>query len=361
MLEKIGWFKADHLHESADRKIMGGGVLTHGGSLANLTALLSARAHAIPDAWKKGIQKDLYVLVPESSHYSLSRSASIMGLGSDKVIPIEVDIREQIIPDKLRKLLHKMTAENKKVMAVVANACATGSGLYDPIDEMGDICQEYSTWFHIDGAHGAGALLTDKYRQLMKGVNKADSMIWDAHKMLRTSALSAAVLYKDHRNLDKTFHQKGSYIIFEKEQLGYDFMNNTIECTKAALGTKLFWALAAEGEKGIAKYIEKQYERTRIFHRFINAQDDFDCPYIPQSNILCFRYTGLDSSDEFQLKLRNDLVKEGNFYITSTLFNGKRHLRLTVMNPDTELMHIEKLLDSLREIGAGISQRRIGV
>lgn len=356
MLEKIGWFKAETLHESDDRKIIGGGVLTHGGSLANLTALLAARAHISPDTWEKGVHEDLYVLLPETSHYSLSRSASIMGLGSDKIIPIEVDQKEQVIPDKLRQLLHKMAGENKKVMAVVANACATGSGLYDPIDEMGDICQEFQTWFHIDGAHGAGALLSDQYRHLMKGADKADSMIWDAHKMLRTSALSAAVLLKDHRKLDATFHQKGSYLIFDKEQLGYDFMNNTVECTKAALGSKLFWALAAEGEKGITEYIENQYERTKIFHQFIHNQDDFECPYSPESNILCFKYTGLDSSDEFQLKLRNEVVKEGNFYITSTLFNGRRHLRLTVMNPDTDITHIEHLMHSIRKLGKNIEE-----
>lgn len=354
MLDKIGWFKAEHLHESRDEKIGGGGVLTHGGSLANLTAMLSARVSISPESWTSGLQEDLYVLVPETSHYSLARSVSIMGLGAEKIIPLAVNKLDQVIPEKVHSTLEAMENQNKKVMAVVANACATGTGLYDALDEVGDICNNFAVWYHIDGAHGAGALLSEKHKHLMKGAEKADSMIWDAHKMLRSSALSAGVLYRDHKNLDATFRQKGSYIFFEKEQLGYDFMYNTVECTKAALGSKLFWALAAEGEAGIGQYIDEQYEKTREFFAFINDQDDFECPYEPQSNILCFRYSGASDSDDFQLKLRNELVNAGDFYITTTLMNSKRHLRLTVMNPDTNLESIGKLLKAIREVARSI-------
>jgi L-2,4-diaminobutyrate decarboxylase len=354
MLDKIGWFHADTLHESDDKKIGGGGVLTHGGSLANLTALLAARAKLDPNAWTEGLSEPLYVLAPEPTHYSIARAVSIMGMGAKNLVPIPLNEYEQIIPAKLDELLRTMQKEGKRVMAVVANACATSTGLYDPLDAVGDICRRYGVWYHIDGAHGAGALLTDKYKSWMKGCDKADSMIWDAHKMLRTPALSAAVLIKRHEDLANTFRQKGSYIFFEKEQIGYDFMHNTVECTKAPLGTKIFFALAAEGEQGIGDYIEDRYRKTHDFYSLIHSQEDFECPCEPQANILCFRYTGGDSSDAFQLALRNALINRGNFYITSTTIQGTRYLRLTVMNHLTDVLHIEALLDEIRLVAGGL-------
>lgn len=354
MLEKIGWFGGKSLHESDDMKIKGGGVLTHGGSLANLTALLAARAKISPESWTEGTNEPLYILTPDISHYSIARAVSIMGLGSDRIVPIPLNEKEQIIPEKLRELLQQMRIKDQKVLTVIANACATSTGLYDPLDEVGDVCKEFGVWYHIDGAHGAGALLTENFMHLMQGVQKADSMIWDAHKMLRTSALSAAVLVKDHKNLAMAFRQKADYIFFEEESIGFDFMDNTVECTKSALGTKIFFALAAEGEKGIGEYIEDRYSKTHAFYSLIQSQEDFECPYEPESNILCFRYTKGDPSNAFQLDLRNKLIDRGNFYITSTTIQGTRYLRLTVMNHLTDLPHIEALLDEVRLVAGGL-------
>ena len=184
----------------------------------------------------------------------------------------------------------------------------------------------------------------------MKGLERADSMIWDTHKMLRTTALCAAVLFKDAQNLLNTFQQKGSYLFHEKEKPGFDLMPYTIECTKSGLGTKLFWVLAAEGEKGLETYIDRQYDITKAFYDIIHSASDFECPYYPESNIICFRYKNGSDSNAFQLQLRNELVKEGNYYITSTEIKGVRYLRMTVINALTEVDHIEKLLDEIRRI-----------
>ena len=350
MLEKIGWFQADELHESDDKLIKGGGVLTHGGSLANLTAMLAARASIDPGAWSDGVDEKLVVLVPQSSHYSLARAVSIMGMGASKLINMPTDKNEVVLVEEARKLILEEKNKGHKIMALVANACATSTGLYDPVDELAELCLSHNLWFHVDGAHGAGALLLDKEKHLLKGVEKADSMIWDAHKMLRTSALSAAVLVKDFNKLNRTFRQEGDYLIFKKDQIGFDFLHNTVECTKNGLGPKVFWALAAEGEKSLANNIQLLYDNAKSFYKFFAEQEDFTCPYFPESNILCFRYTGKSNSDDLQLDIRRELTKNGNFYITVTTIKGKRYLRLTIMNELTGLKHIKALAREIREI-----------
>ena len=351
MLRHIGWFRGESLYETDDARISGGGVLTHGGSLANMTGLLAARARACPSCWSEGLKEEMVLLAPAYAHYSIARSASILGLGASRVIPVKVNALEVVEPDALNKQIDGLLSNDKKIMAVVASACATATGLYDPLDEIGDICRENGLWYHIDGAHGASAYLANKEKHLMKGAEKADSMIWDAHKMLRTPALSAAVLFRDHEDLSRTFRQEGSYLIFDKEKIGFDFMHHTVECTKSALGPKIFWALAAEGEAAVGKYVQESYDRTKAFYRILSAASDFECPYVPQSNILCFRYSGGPASDAFQLGLRNQVVEKGDFYITSTEINGRRFLRLVIMHPDTGEEHIQKLMDQIRALG----------
>jgi len=251
MLEKIGWFAGENLTDFTDNADHGGGVLTHGGSLANLTALLAARAAYFPDSWENGIADNLGVIVPAASHYSMARAISISGMGGQALCPAPVDELNVLRPEKLQQTFDQAIDQGREVFMVVANACATATGLYDPIDEIADFCENNKLWLHIDGAHGASALLSDNTSGLLKGISRADSVIWDAHKMLRTSALCAGVLFRQQKHLAQTFSQEEDYIAFGNTEYGFDAGPFTIECTKAHLGTKLFWVLAMEGGKAI--------------------------------------------------------------------------------------------------------------
>lgn len=350
MLSKVGWLPSGDIYDFDYDEAKGDGVFTHGGSMANLTALLAARAAVAPEAWDEGTPQDLVLIAPEVSHYSVSRAASIIGIGQRNIVSIAVDDQERMIPSELEKGIVDAKKSGKRIVAVIANACATTTGLYDPLYEIGLICKEHSVWYHIDGAHGASALISAKYKGFMKGVELADSMIWDTHKMLRTSTLAAAVLFKDTNSMINTFKQKGSYLFHEKENAGFDLMPYTIECTKAALATKLFWVLAAEGEKGMEKYLDHQYSIIQDFYQYFIDHDDYDCPYQPEANILCFRYNKGLESNAFQLALRNEIVKRGDYYITSAEFQEVRYLRFTVINERTSLSDIEELTNHISEI-----------
>jgi len=136
MVEKVGWEP-----ESA------GGVLTHGGSLANLTALLAARAKAAPDAWAGGVPADLAILAPPSAHYSIERAAGILGLGAGAIVPLEADALERIRVDRLPDALARTRAAGRTPIALVAAACATGTGLHDDVRGIGAFCAEHGSGF----------------------------------------------------------------------------------------------------------------------------------------------------------------------------------------------------------------------
>ncbi len=351
LLEKVGWQPAPLNMQGAHKQDFGGGVLTHGGSLANLTALIAARARVAPEVWQEGNPPDLALLVPAESHYSIARAAGILGIGRNAIYPLDVDERGRVLPDQLSSVYKRVKNNGKRVVALVANACSTAVGLYDPLHEIGEFCQEHKLWLHVDGAHGASALLSDTYKTLLKGVELADSLTWDAHKLMRTPALCAALLVRDHQTLDHAFKQEASYLFHEKEQPGFDFIQRTVECTKAGLGLKLFFVLAALGERGVAEYIERQFRLTMEAYEYIRQLPDFECAVEPQSNILCFR--AKDGGNEEQLAVREKLTAQGDFYISTTAFNGKRYLRFVAMNPNTTMDDIKRLVSEIRHLRIG--------
>ena len=350
MLGKIGWAPDPAAHGETARE-GGGGVLTHGGSLANLTALLAARARVAPRAWDEGTPSDLVILCSPANHYSIARAAGIMGLGQRAVKYVPADACGRIDAARLPAFLDAIARDGLQPIALVANACSTALGLYDPLRDIAGVCRDRGIWLHVDGAHGASALVSPRLRHLLDGVDLADSLVWDAHKMLRSATLSAAVLVRDYRTLDHAFREEASYLFHDKDQPGFDFIHRTVECTKAAIGLKVFFALAHEGEGAIAAMIERQTVLAKDAARRLREEPGMEVAVEPETNIVCFRF---DGTDDLQIELRRRLVEHGEFYISTAEALGKRWLRVALMNPSTELTDIEALVVELRRLRAEI-------
>lgn len=351
MLQRIGWSGVPVEHQADPTSPHAGGVLTHGGSLANLTALLAARSAQVPEFWKQGNPGNLVVLVPEQSHYSMKRAVAILGLGEDNCLTLPADQNGRVDPAGMERQIEQLQDRGKRIMAIVANACGTAAGLYDPLETIAGICRHHGIWLHVDAAHGGGALVSATLRSLLKGIEQADSVVWDAHKMMCTPTVCAAILVRDHRHLDHAFEQEASYLLHAKDQPGFDFISRTVECTKAGLGLRLFMTLAAMGEAGLAAHVEGLVERATLASTLIAAHPRFEVAISPETNILCFRINGDDSR---QLEIRRRLLERGNFYISSTLYRDRRWLRLVFMNPNTTLADIEALLKEILEIDSAL-------
>lgn len=276
----------------------------------------------------------------------------MLGLGERAVVDLDVDEHERILPSSLDEALARARAAGRRPMALVAAACATSTGLHDDLDAVGSFCREHGIWFHVDAAHGAPALLSRAHRQLLRGIEHADSVIWDAHKMMRTPALAAAVLLREEWRLEEAFRQKASYLIYEEaDESGSSLLERQVECTKAALGARIFMNLAFRGEEGIGGYVAEQYDKTLRFWELIEARPGFECLSRPESNILCFRY-GRDS--QLQVQLRERLLRDRRFHLSSTEVHGERWLRMSVMAPATSERTVEELLDAIESTAAAL-------
>jgi L-2,4-diaminobutyrate decarboxylase len=257
------------------------------------------------------------------------------------------------LPERLEATLERVRADGLRPMALVAAACATSTGLHDDLETIGRFCREHGIWFHVDAAHGASALLSPGHRGHLRGLEQADSVVWDAHKMLRTSSVCAAILLRDARRLEAAFQQQAAYLFYDDDGaeggLGPDLLSRQFECTKAPLGLKIFLNLAWRGERGLGEYVDAQYDKTARFFELIEAREGFECLCRPESNILCFRY-GRDSAR--QVELRERLLAHGRFHLSSTEVDGKRWLRMAVMAPATDQATIESLLDEIVRLDA---------
>lgn len=336
MLQKVGW-----------DPVRGDGVLVSGGSLANLTALLAARARMAPDAWEQGSHGQLAVLAPASAHYSVARALGILGLGARAFEPVAVDGANRLMATDLPHALARARAAGRRPIAVVASAGSTATGTHDPLAAVGEFCRQHELWFHVDGAHGASALLSPSLRPRLRGIELADSIVWDAHKMLQVSSLCAAVLVRQRGSLDAAFRADVSYLGDpERGSEGEDAdpWHRTVECTRPVLALKLFLLLAAEGEAGLARHVESRYACARRFHEILAARPGFGCLAPPESNILCFRYGGEDVD---QTELRRRLLAQGASYLTQASVQGRIWLRLTIMNPATDETDLLRLLEQI--------------
>ncbi len=339
------------------------GAVTHGGSLANLTGLLTARNVALGDAWDRGLAGagPLPVVVAQAdSHYSVARAAGILGLGSRQIVRVGLDARRRMDPAQLDEELGRLRSEGRPVVAVVACACATPIGAFDPLDDVASVCRRHGVWLHVDAAHGGAAVLSDRHRHLVAGIELADSVVWDAHKMLFVPGLCAFVLYRDKARRFDAFQQDAPYL-FDPAAPGlaeYDSGVRTIECTKRAATFGLWGVWALFGRRLFADMVDVTFALGGAFYDMLSAADDFEPLHEPQCNIVVFRHVpstlrgaAPEQVGAFQLELRRRLIESGEFYIVPSKHEGFGALRVTIINPLTTPAHLEQLMESLRRHG----------
>ncbi|MFN7117868.1 MAG: pyridoxal phosphate-dependent decarboxylase family protein [Saprospiraceae bacterium] len=337
----------------------GTGFLTSGGSLANLTAMLAARkAKAPTDVWMSGHQEKLAILVSEEAHYCIDRAARIMGLGSDGIIKIPVNERFQIRADLLNDYLQQAKDQGLMPIAVVGCACSTSTGSFDDLDALADFCAQNNLWLHVDGAHGGAAIFSAKYRSLLKGIERADSVTIDFHKMLMTPALATALIFKNEMDSYQTFSQKAQYL-WESQQDAewWNSGKRTFECTKFMMSLKVYAILKTYGVRIFEENVEHLFDQAKVFANMIQQRPHFELAITPEANIVNFRLVNLPENKQDVLNgaIRKKLVQSGKFYIVQTTLQGKLYLRTTIMNPLTTEQDLADLLNEIEYLSSILS------
>lgn len=329
------------------------GVLTSGGTLANLTALLCARSiKASQPIWKSGSNGQLALMVSAEAHYCVDRAVRIMGWGEEGIIKVPVDARFRMRTELLEPLYQEAVASGKEVIAVVGSACTTASGSFDDLEAIGRFAQSHGLWFHVDGAHGLACVYSDKYRFLTAGVEHADSFVMDFHKMLLSPTITTALVFREGAHSFRTFAQKAAYLLNEEgSEDWYNLAKRTFETTKTMLSLRPYLMVRQYGDALFEAYVTRVNDLCAAFAEILIARPGWEIATMPFCNILCFRFipSGSDASgiNAFNARVRQALIEEGGFYLVQTVLHGNTWLRVTLTNPFTTLDDLRALLEAV--------------
>ncbi|MBL0938467.1 MAG: pyridoxal-dependent decarboxylase [Gemmatimonadaceae bacterium] len=335
-----------------------GGTMTSGGTEATQTALLAARARAIPDVWARGVGTNPPVLVcGEHAHYAVTRAAGVMGLGQSHVVVVPSESQRMSIP-AMRERLQSLRDAGKSVMAVVATAGCTATGAFDDLEAVADACDEFADtngplWLHVDAAHGGGAMLSARERPRVRGIHRARSVAWDPHKTLLLPLAAGMLLMREEHDLERAYAQSAPYLFTPSQDArAWDMGPRSFQCSRRADVLKVWVAFERYGADALAAVYEKLCDMARYLHERLSQHEEFTPLHVPESNILCFSWqppgiTDATERDTLTNALRERYNRSGRGWITATTLDGRRVLRITVMNARTGREHLDALVAGL--------------
>lgn len=326
------------------------GFVTSGGSMGNLTALVTARSSL-------GVREEDYprlaVMVSAEAHYSVERAAKIMGIREANILKIPVREDFSVRADLLEEVYQQATAEGKLVFCVVGCACTTSVGAHDDLEAIGQFAQKHQLWFHVDGAHGGAAIFSEKYRHLLKGIEHSDSLIVDFHKMMMAPPLSTALLYNAANRKVREFSPKAAYLW--RDQLSEEWYNSakhTLECTKPITILHTYAIMRLYGDELYRQNVDTLYDLGAVFAGMIHQSEHMELALEPSCNIVCFRYVSKSGNIEaVNRKILDALLKDGSYYVVGTAVQGEFYLRVTLMNPLTDEACLASLIQHIQMLG----------
>ncbi|QLJ00267.1 aspartate aminotransferase family protein [Streptomyces sp. NEAU-sy36] len=333
------------------------GVFTSGGSQSNLQALLLAREEA-----KSHDPAKLRILASEAGHFSVQKSAKLLGLGEDAVLTVPVDRDKRMRTVALAGELERCRRAGLVPMAVVATAGTTDFGSIDPLPRIAELCDRYGVWLHVDAAYGCGLLASRKYRHRIDGIERADSVTVDYHKSFFQPVSSSAVLVRDGATLrHATYH--ADYLnprATVRERIPNQ-VDKSLQTTRRFDALKLWLTLRTMGADGIGELFDEVCDLAVAGWRLLAADPRFEVVVEPALSTLVFRWvpaavTDPAETDRANLHARKALFASGEAVVAGTKVGGRHYLKFTLLNPETTPADIAAVLDLI----AGHAEQYLG-
>ncbi|MFC0848206.1 pyridoxal phosphate-dependent decarboxylase family protein [Streptomyces noboritoensis] len=333
------------------------GVFTSGGSQSNLQALLLAREEAKTEDLSK-----LRIFSSECSHFSVQKSAQLLGLGRSAVVSIPCDHDKRMQTVALARALERCAAEGNVPMAVVATAGTTDFGSLDPLPEIAELCAQYGAWMHVDAAYGCGLLVSPTRRHLLNGIEHADSVTVDYHKSFFQPVSSSAILVKDGSTLrHATYHADYLNPRRAAEERIPNQVDKSLQTTRRFDALKLWMTLRTMGADGVGSLFDEVCDLAVEGWRLLAADPRYDVVVEPTLSTLVFRFipdavTSPAEIDRANLYARKALFASGEAVVAGTKTGGRQYLKFTLLNPETTVSDIAAVLDLI----AGHAEQYLG-
>ena len=330
-----------------------GGLFVSGGSMANLHAMAVARRISLGGTNPAGT-----VYFSAQTHNSLAKGLRVLGFNPDQLRTVETNDTLRLSIPALRAAIEADIATGRTPFCIVANAGTTNSGAVDPLPDIADLCAEFGLWMHVDGAYGAAAVLTDRGRAALAGLDRADSITLDPHKWLFQPFEIGCVLVRDVHNLRTTFavhaDDHGAYLedvarAVESEMVFYE---HGIQLTRSFRALKLWMTLRVFGTDAMRDAIDYGISLAEETQRLIEATGSFEIVTPAQLGVVTFAPLPSAGAMEEELVRRivERIIADGLAMLTSTTVYGRTVLRMCTINPSTTVADVGQTLDRVAEI-----------
>jgi glutamate/tyrosine decarboxylase-like PLP-dependent enzyme len=333
-----------------------GGSLTTGGSNGNMLGILCARQAMIPTSTHNGFDgREMVIFVSEEAHYSVLMAANVLGIGHRNVIKVSCDDDGRMKPSSLEDEIIFAKKEGRTPFCVVATAGTTVRGAFDPIRELADIAHREGLWYHIDAAWGGSCLFSNELNSLMSGCELADSICWDAHKMLGMPLICSLFILKDKSILGRVCaHGESAHYLFHSDSEEVDLGRYSLQCGRRNDALKLWLAWREKGDAGWAKIVENYFSLANHLEQRVNQEASLTMMSSRQWTNVCFRFDPQQENvdlNALNVEIRDRIMKGGKFMFSRANIGDDVILRLVISNPKVTEQSLDALADEIITIG----------
>lgn len=326
------------------------GVIQDSASTATLVAILSAREkYSNYRINVGGFHHEPYMRVycSAETHSSIEKAVKIAGLGSANLLKVATDGEFRMNTVLLREAIEADLIKGHKPICVVATLGTTGCTAIDPLEEIADICRQYDIWLHVDAAFAGSALILPEYRWMIKGVEKADSFVFNPHKWLFTNFDCSAYFVKDKSALLRTLQVVPEYLRTPEQGTVNDYCDWSVPLGRRFRALKLWFVLRSFGVQEMQEILRKHIELAKELEAKIRNEGDFEIMAPRTLSLVCFRYKPKGVEDENELNRINELLlqtinKSGKAYLSHTKLNGRYTIRMSIAQTNVEERHVEQ-------------------
>lgn len=330
--------------------VEGGGLFVSGGSMANLTAMVTARQNTLGDDFSKGV-----VYWSDQTHSSVERAARVIGLRKDQIRIIESDDNFQIRVDLLKEAVQADIDAGKQPFMVVANAGTTNTAAVDPLYTISTLCRHQNIWFHVDAAYGGGAILCAQGKSLLSGIELADSVTIDPHKWFHQPYEIGCLLVRDNKKLSGTFRTQPVYLrdlVGAAEEV--NFYDMGIQLTRRFRAFKFYMSMKTYGIGAFRKAVESSFQLAEQFQDVLESRPNWEVITPANMAVITFRYNPFDDAskeadqlDEINQRLSDQIIAKGKAMLATTVVNERTVLRMCLINPRTSMDDLMSTIESL--------------
>ncbi|WP_247003133.1 pyridoxal phosphate-dependent decarboxylase family protein [Halosolutus gelatinilyticus] len=348
------------------------GVFTSGGTQSNFQALLLARDRHCARRFDRDTQADglpaaadsLRICCSADAHFTAKQAAHHLGLGEDAVVTVPTDDDRRLDPDALDATLDRLDRDGAEPFALVATAGTTDFGAIDPLADLADAADARDLWFHVDAAYGGALAVSDDHGHLLDGIERADSIAVDFHKLFYQPISCGALLLRDGRDFE-WMARNAAYLNPEAhDEAGVpNLVAKSVQTTRRFDALKPYVACRTLGRAGLASLVDRTIDLADDAAALVDAADDFELVREPALNAVVFRYRPDDAMDDrtvsrLNAAVRSELLRDGRAVVARTEVEGVTSLKFTLLNPTATIDDVAAMLDAIRDCGATVAADR---